>query len=179
MRKEEVQTILEKELTNYKGKFGSIEYNELLRLFMGQIYAESSFNEFAVSPVGAQGLTQFMPATWEEWGKGDPFNPKNSIRAQLKYMKYLFDCYSEIPNDKERFKFALGAYNAGRGSINQMLAIAREKCGLPKNYSEWRRSGSKGGAWQLWSYASTFLVDVTGRHHKETLGYVNKILDYK
>ncbi|NUU26463.1 MAG: transglycosylase SLT domain-containing protein, partial [Streptomycetaceae bacterium] len=64
-------------------------------LIAGQIEAESSWNPRNVSPVGAQGLSQFMPETFpsyarDEDGSGngpDPFNPQDAIMAQGR-----FDC---------------------------------------------------------------------------------------
>ena len=44
-------------------------------LLSAQLYAESGFNPFAVSPAGAQGIAQFMPATARGMGLQDPFDP--------------------------------------------------------------------------------------------------------
>lgn len=84
-----------------------------------QIQAESNFNPNAVSPAGAQGLAQFMPATWKEYGIGNPFNPLASLTAYFKFMNDL----------KRRFKgridIALAGYNWGQN--RQALARAYEK----------------------------------------------------
>lgn len=58
-------------------------------LLAAQCRWESSFNPYAVSPAGAKGIAQFMPDTWREIGYGDPFNAKECVRAQAKYMLYL------------------------------------------------------------------------------------------
>lgn len=60
------------------------------KMLKAQVKAESGFNAMAVSPVGAKGLAQFMPATWEQiHPKGDIFNPADSIYAQGKYWAWL------------------------------------------------------------------------------------------
>jgi len=58
-------------------------------LLAAQCRWESSFNPFAVSAAGAKGIAQFMPDTWREIGHGDPFDVKEAVRAQSKYMLYL------------------------------------------------------------------------------------------
>jgi len=58
-------------------------------LLAAQCRWESSFDPFAVSAAGAKGIAQFMPDTWREIGHGDPFDVKESVRAQSKYMLYL------------------------------------------------------------------------------------------
>lgn len=77
-----------------------------------QINLESGWDPKAVSPVGAQGLTQFMPGTFKEYGPkgGDPFNPSDSLKAYVAYMKYL------LKLEKSSVQDALAAYNAGPGN---------------------------------------------------------------
>ena len=145
------------------------------RLIKKQIEAESSFLPGARSPKGAMGLMQFMPETWKEWGEGDPFNPEESIRAGCRYMAHLYGCYGEIPDDKERYKFALAAYNAGRGNVNKALAFARLDCGAPESFYAWDSAGRPPGPWQTWDYTKKHLAKVTGRHAQETIAYVDKI----
>nr|WP_306672426.1 lytic transglycosylase domain-containing protein [Geothrix fuzhouensis] len=84
-----------------------------------QVQAESAFNPRAVSPVGARGLAQFMPATWAEWAPGaDPFDPIASIQAQHRYMLWLeARCGGQLDP-------ALGAYNAGLGNIRKARRLA-------------------------------------------------------
>ena len=91
-------------------------------LLKAQIKAESNFNPHAVSRAGAEGLAQFMDATWREWEDGtpgiqpepqeySPFDPEDCIRAQVHYMKWLLDfCGGDI-------EYALAAYNWGIGVV--------------------------------------------------------------
>src|SRR5690606_33216544 len=55
------------------------------------------FNPAAVSPAGARGLAQWMPASWREWDDedgipalDDPHNPEEAIEAMCKYMAFLY-----------------------------------------------------------------------------------------
>lgn len=60
----------------------------------------------ATSPKGAQGVMQFMPETFKEFGKGDPTDPVNSIDAGAKYLKKLHDAYGD-------WDAAIAHYNGG------------------------------------------------------------------
>ncbi len=153
------------------------------RLLKRQMLAESSADPSAVSPAGARGLMQFMPATWREWDDedglpalDDPHNAEEAIAAAARYMRALFDRFPEIPDVAERWRFALASYNAGRGHVNRMLALAREACGQPASYADWVRAGQPQGDWQRWAFASRFLERVTGQHAAETIGYVRRIV---
>jgi soluble lytic murein transglycosylase-like protein len=77
------------------------------------IQAESAFNPRAVSPKGAMGLMQLMPATAADHGVLDAFNPSENIRAGVKYLKRLLDRYDG------RVELALAAYNAGPGAVQK------------------------------------------------------------
>lgn len=102
------------------------------RLLAAQSYAESKFNPNARSWVGARGLMQIMPRTGR--GYGAPLkslnNPETSVRVATRLLKdldrYLLDY---VPNDKERVKFVIGAYNVGIAHVYDAIRLA-EKYGL-------------------------------------------------
>ena len=90
-------------------------------LLAAQIDAESHWNPQADSGQ-AQGIAQFDPVTWSEWGKdyagdGNPtvWNPKDAIPSQGAYMCHLFRVIKGIPGDPTQL--ALAAYNAGPNSV--------------------------------------------------------------
>ena len=80
-------------------------------LLAAQLEAESGFDPSAQSPAGAQGLAQFMPATWAgAWNpqrRSSPFEPAAAIAAQARRMRLLLE-YSGGD-----VAAALAAYNAG------------------------------------------------------------------
>lgn len=83
---------------------------ELIRAVIGQ---ESGSRPCAVSPKGAQGLMQLMPATAAQFNVSDPFNPQQNVEAGTKLLKQLLDKY------KGDVSLALSAYNAGAARVEQ------------------------------------------------------------
>jgi soluble lytic murein transglycosylase-like protein len=77
------------------------------------IQVESAFDPTAVSPKGAMGLMQLMPATAREYGVTDPFHPEQNIGAGTAYLKRLLDRYDR------KIELALAAYNAGPGNVEK------------------------------------------------------------
>ncbi len=79
------------------------------------IFRESAFRITAVSPVGAQGVAQFMPGTAKERGLLDPFDPEQAIphAAHL-----LADLRTQFGN----LGLAAAAYNGGPGRVSKWLA---------------------------------------------------------
>lgn len=83
--------------------------------FVRLIWKESRFNPNAVSPKGAQGIAQFMPATAADRGLDDPFEPKQAI---VHSASLLADLRQEFGN----FGLAAAAYNAGAERVRGWLA---------------------------------------------------------
>jgi murein DD-endopeptidase MepM/ murein hydrolase activator NlpD len=96
-------------------------------LLAAQLDAESGWNPRAVSPVGAQGLAQFMPGTWAGEGLDgdgdgirDPFNPADAIASQASFMcKLLAAVSADTTLTGDRLDLALAAYNAGLGAVQR------------------------------------------------------------
>ena len=97
-----------------------------------QIHQESAWNPMAKSPVGAQGLMQFMPATstWAStaagFGSVDPFNPLWSIRAGVWYDRWLYDRVKNAASECDRWHFVLSAYNGGLGYVYKRQKLSAE-----------------------------------------------------
>jgi len=97
-------------------------------IIAAQLHAESNFNRQAVSPVGAQGISQFMPATWAVYGRdenadgtADPFDPVDAIAAQGRYdCQLAVDLAPALTAGKvsgDLTQLMLAAYNAGPGAV--------------------------------------------------------------
>lgn len=96
-----------------------------------QVHQESRWNAQATSPVGAQGLAQFMPST-AEWmarlypkalGENQPYNPGWALRALVTYDRWLADrVQAHSPCDK--WAFTLSAYNGGLGWVQKDARLA-------------------------------------------------------
>lgn len=93
------------------------------RTALGLVRAESSFRSSAISPVGAVGLTQLMPATarWLEPGitRQELKNPRTNLRIGFRYLRDLMDKYD---GDE---KLALTAFNRGPGTVDKLIKRGR------------------------------------------------------
>jgi soluble lytic murein transglycosylase len=80
------------------------------------IAAESNFRPRAVSPKGAQGLMQLMPATARDLGVQDPLEARDNVRGGTRYLRRLMDRYGDLSR-------ALAAYNAGPTAVDRYRGI--------------------------------------------------------
>jgi membrane-bound lytic murein transglycosylase F len=97
------------------------------RLIAAQMYQESRFDPLARSYAGALGLLQILPRTARQVGVDDPYDPESGISAGVRYLAWTRDRFpKELPPD-ERAWFALAAYNAGSGHVNDARRIAVEE----------------------------------------------------
>ena len=132
------------------------------RLFKAQLMAESNLDPLAVSPVGAVGVAQFMPDTWQDVIKELDFpsdskatNPALAIPAAAYYMAKQLKGWTSPRPEIDRYCLALASYNAGFGNILDAQKFSN-------------------GAL---SYAAIIyhLKSVTGGHSLETTDYVKRI----
>jgi hypothetical protein len=97
----------------------SEKYNVDSALVKAVIKAESNFDHKAVSPKGARGLMQLMPATATSLEVRDSFHPEKNIDGGVRYLRYLLNLF------KGDLSLALAAYNAGEA------AVARHHYSIP------------------------------------------------
>ncbi|MCF8079575.1 MAG: transglycosylase SLT domain-containing protein [Desulfobacterales bacterium] len=135
------------------------------RIFKAQAVAESRLKPEARSHVGAAGIMQIMPRTFEEIVgknptiKGSRMQPRWNIAAGIYYDRQLWRIWKAERPLEDRIRFMFGSYNAGRGNILKAQKKAKRK-GFSPN---------------LWPSIERTLPEVTGRRSEETLGYVKKI----
>ncbi len=102
------------------------------RLLAAQAFQESRFKANAKSWVGARGLMQIMPKTARGYrtSVSKLNNPETSVQVATKFIADL-DRYlmKYVPNDKERIKFVIAAYNVGIAHVYDAIALA-DKYGL-------------------------------------------------
>lgn len=89
----------------------SSAYRLPAELIHAVIAVESNYNPRAVSPKGAQGLMQLMPATARRFGAGDAFDPRQNILTGSRYLRWLLDQFNQ------NMELAVAAYNAGEGAV--------------------------------------------------------------
>lgn len=135
------------------------------RYFKAQAIAESGLKPEARSIVGAAGLMQIMPATFDEIAKKSPFikgsrgHPRWNVAAGIYYDRYLWNTWKEERPFKDRLSFMYGSFNAGKMNIIKAQRYARKK-GLNPN---------------LWQSVVSTLPGVTGKRSRETITYIDKI----
>lgn len=116
-------------------KFGA-DYPDW-RDWKAQLFQESRLDTTAVSPVGARGLCQAMPATFADWardlkwGEANPHIAKYCIQGGQYYMAQLRRFWKTIAFP-DRQDLAKASYNAGAGNIRK----AQRRCGNPSTYGQ-------------------------------------------
>jgi soluble lytic murein transglycosylase-like protein len=81
------------------------------------IRVESNFNPSAISPAGARGLMQLIPATARRFGVANPFDPRANLDGGIRYLKYLLGMYGG------NLQLALAGYNAGEDAVARSRGV--------------------------------------------------------
>jgi hypothetical protein len=79
------------------------------------VWQESRFEPKAVSPVGAQGIAQFMPRVAAAYGVDNPFDPLQALPGSAKFLRELFEQFGNLG-------LAAAAYNAGPKRVLDWMA---------------------------------------------------------
>ncbi len=92
------------------------------------VYAESKFDAGTVSPAGAVGLMQLLPATAQgiadrtgggRFTTADLVDPEINVRYGCWYLRHLLDKYR---GHRDALALALAAYNAGQANVDRWIA---------------------------------------------------------
>lgn len=97
-------------------QYAASSYSVNPELIKSVIHAESLFDPFAVSRVGAQGLMQLMPETASYLRVYDPFDARQNIQGGARFLSYLMGKFDKIEH-------VLAAYNAGEGNVRRYGGI--------------------------------------------------------
>ncbi len=145
------------------------------RLLASMIYQESRFNNEATSWAGAFGLMQLMPNTAQRYGVDVTSSPREQIRAGTSFIAWLSKQFDDIPDQEERIKFILAAYNIGPGHIFDARNLARKNGADP---NKWEGNVEK---FLLKKSDPVFYNDPVVKYGycrgTETFRYVNEVLE--
>ncbi|HEY9045902.1 MAG TPA: transporter substrate-binding domain-containing protein [Ohtaekwangia sp.] len=118
-------------------KAGATELQWDWRLLAAVVYQESKFNPNGESWAGARGLMQLMPETAKRFGAHNLNDPKESLHAGVRYLKYLDKYWTKsVPDSVQRLKFILASYNAGLSHILDAKKLLL-KYGKDKDVTRW------------------------------------------
>ncbi|MEP7086912.1 MAG: transglycosylase SLT domain-containing protein [Gemmatimonadota bacterium] len=134
------------------------------RLFKAQGMAESGLSPTAKSWVGARGIMQLMPSTYQAISSHRPEmtaidDPQWNIAAGIMHDRDMWQLWKDSVPDDDRWRFMFGGYNAGEVTIFRAQRVARAS---KLNERTWPNIESVAPTVPRWRY-------------KETLGYVHTI----
>lgn len=157
----------------------SESYNWDWKLLASQAYVESKFDPTAVSWAGARGLMQIMPRTAKGYGASakSVMRTEVAIETALKFLNDLDrQLQKKVPDENERKKFVLAAYNTGLGHVNDAINLAK-KYGL--NPQKWDNNVAKAILWKSNpKYYRDPVVKYGYSRGRETYDYVNRIYNF-
>jgi membrane-bound lytic murein transglycosylase F len=133
------------------------------RPFKAQGMAESDLKATARSRVGARGIMQLMPSTFQMIQTARPDfksidDPEHNIAAGIMHDRYLWTLYPTAPGD-ERLRFMFAAYNAGEVTIKRARTTAAKE-----NLDA-----------EVWTSVEAVAPKVKPWRYRETLGYIKTI----
>ncbi len=84
---------------------------------------ESGYNPAAVSPKGARGLMQLMPATVRRFRVDDAFDPVENALGAARFLDHIRMSRGTAAGTVGDLAYLLAAYNAGEGAVTQYDGI--------------------------------------------------------
>ncbi|OFY60439.1 MAG: hypothetical protein A2Y71_05185, partial [Bacteroidetes bacterium RBG_13_42_15] len=152
----------------------SIKWDWLLLASL--ICQESRFIPDAESRAGAFGLMQIMPETGKNFGIDITSSPRNNIKAGAKYINWLHSIFDpKIPDENERTRFILAAYNAGPGHVLDAMKLAEKNGKDPVIWDD------NVAVWLLKKSDPVYYTDSVVRNGyfrgKESIAFVNEVLE--
>lgn len=131
------------------------------RLLSSVVYQESRYSIGAASHRKAQGLMQVKSSTAKRYGIENIYDPELNVKAGTLHIDYLCNLYRKEGLDSANvIKFALGAYNAGEGRIQESREVAAA-------------NGLNPDKWEEVTQAFSIMNNFSG---KETIRYVDEVL---
>jgi membrane-bound lytic murein transglycosylase F len=138
------------------------------RLFKAQGMTESGLDPNATSKVGARGIMQLLPSTYEDVRSmtaavGEKIDdPEWNIAAGILYDRTLWKVWTDTLDDEHRWKFTFGSYNAGAGTVQRAQKVAEQHA------LEYR----------TWPGILAVAKEVPRWRHEETINYVDRIMAF-
>jgi len=138
------------------------------RLFKAQGIAESGLNPDAVSRVGARGIMQLMPSTYQDVRSKSSLigehidDPEWNIAAGILYDRTLWKSWTTTLDDSHRYQFMFGSYNAGMTYVQKAQKMAEERALDAR----------------VWPSIELVAPQVPRWKSEETITYVQRILQY-
>jgi soluble lytic murein transglycosylase-like protein len=116
----------------------SVTFGVPPELIHAVITVESNYNQLAVSPKGARGLMQIMPATASRFGSNGNFDPRQNILTGSRYLRWLLDYFNDD------IELTIAAYNAGEGAVmragRKIPRFTETESYVPKVLSVYRKA---------------------------------------
>lgn len=123
------------------------------RVFKAQGLAESGLDTAARSRVGARGIMQLMPSTYESIRSRAPDllsidDPEWNIVAGLRHDRALWQMWPEAPTPLDRRRFMFAGYNAGSRTIKRAQRVAHRHGLDPSLWESIERVASRVWRWR-------------------------------
>lgn len=146
----------------YSKRFFGVAFD--WRLFKAQALTESNLDTAATSWVGARGIMQLMPLTFQEVQSRNPAftsidDPEWNIAAGIYYDRRLWRTWQDSVDTEDHRAFMFASYNAGRVPILRARDLARSRTLDPRR----------------WASVELVAPEVRRWRHEETLQYIHRI----